>query len=158
MLRRVRWLTVAAVFACGSPTELDDRWADPARIEFASSLNVDLAQMNRTGSGPYWQDLTIGEGDTAKVGDPVRVHLTGWLPDGTEVQTTRGEEPIPFKLGYGQVIRGFDEGIVGMRIGGIRKLVIPPELAFGRLGLAAEGIPPLTTMIYEVERRPPIAQ
>lgn len=157
-MRRVIWLAAALATACGSPTELDDRWADPARVEFASSLSVDLAQMNRTSSGLYWQDLTIGEGDTARVGDQVRVHLTGWLPDGTEVQTTRGGDPIDFKLGYGLVIRGFDEGIVGMSVGGVRKLVVRPELAFGKMGRAADGIPPLTTLVYEVERRPPLAQ
>jgi FKBP-type peptidyl-prolyl cis-trans isomerase len=157
-MRRAIWLAALTVAACNSPSELDDSWADPERVEFASSLNVDLAQMNRTSSGLYWVDLTLGEGDTAKVGDQVRVHLTGWLPDGTEVQTTRGGEPIPFKLGYGLVIRGFDEGIVGMKIGGIRKLVVRPELAFGTMGRAEDGIPPLATLVYEVERRPPLAQ
>lgn len=156
---RAIWLTaLLLVAACKGPTEPDDRWADPARVQFAPELNVDLAQMNRTNSGLYWQDLKLGEGDTARVGDQVRVHLTGWLPDGTEVQTTRGGEPIEFKLGYGLVIRGFDEGIVGMRVGGIRKLVVKPDLAFGRTGRAADGIPPLATLVYDVERRPPLAQ
>jgi len=156
-MRRAIWLAVMLAAACDSPTQLDDRWADPAKVEFASSLNVDLSQMNLTDSGLYWQDLTVGEGDTAKVGDQVRVHLTGWLPDGTEVQTTRGGEPIEFKLGYGLVIRGFDEGIVGMGVGGIRKLVVAPDLAFGRTGRPEDGIPPLSTLVYEVERRPPLA-
>ena len=157
-MRRAIWLAAFLAAACHDPAALDDRWADPAKVEFAASLHVDLSQMVRTGSGLYWQDLALGEGDTAKVGDQVRVHLTGWLPDGVEVQTTRGGEPIDFKLGYGLVIRGFDEGIVGMRIGGIRKLVVKPDLAFGKTGRAADGIPPLATLVYEVERRPPLAQ
>jgi FKBP-type peptidyl-prolyl cis-trans isomerase len=151
------WLTAVLAAGCDSPAALDDRWANPERLEFDSTLNVDLTQMNRLRTGLYWQDLTIGEGDTAKVGDLVRVHLTGWLPDGSEVQTTRGGDPIQFKLGAGLVIAGFDLGIPGMRIGGVRRLVIAPDLAFGKKGVVADGIPPLATLVYEVERRPPLA-
>lgn len=166
---RAIWLAALLAAACGSPTELDDRWADPARIAFATTLNVNLAQMNRTNSGLFWRDLTVGDGDTARVSDQVRVHLTGWLPDGTEVQTTRGGDPVGFTVGYGAAFgipQGVDEGVIGMRIGGIRQLVVKPSLAYGNrgyrvcdeLGSCTTLVPPLTTLVYEVERRPAIAK
>lgn len=143
--------------ACDSATEVDERWADPERIQFAASLNVDLSTMNRTSSGLYWKDLRAGEGDSARVGDNVRVHFTEWLPDGTVVLDTRGQEPMEFLLGLGFVIRGFDEGVVGMQVGGIRQLVVRPSLAYGRNGRAELGIPPLATLVFQVERLTSIA-
>ncbi len=100
----------------------------------------------------YWLDRVVGEADTAKVGENVRVNYTAWLPDGTQVETTRGKAPIEFLLGLGFVMPGFDAGVIGMRIGGVRLLVIPPELAFGRRGSPGSGVPPSTTVIVEVER------
>jgi FKBP-type peptidyl-prolyl cis-trans isomerase len=94
----------------------------------------------------------VGEADTAKVGDNVRVHYTAWLPDGTEFDSTRNKQPVEFLLGLGFVMKGFDEGVIGMRVGGTRRLVIRPELAFGRRGRPTEGIPPDATIIVDVER------
>jgi FKBP-type peptidyl-prolyl cis-trans isomerase FkpA len=139
-----------SVSACSSPTEPDDRWARPENIQFAESLHIDLAAMNRTQSGLYWQDLQVGTGATAAAYNNVRVHYTGWLPDGTMFESSRATNaPIEFLLGVGLVIRGWDEGIVGMQVGGTRKLVIRPELAYGRSGKGP--IPPLTTLIFDVE-------
>lgn len=137
--------------SCGSPTEPDARWARPENIQFATSLNLDLATMTRTSSGLYWQDTKEGTGQAAVAGNTIRVHYTGWLPDGTMFETSReeGKTSIEFPLGVGLVIRGWDEGIVGMKIGGRRKLVIRPELAYGRSGKGP--IPPLTTLIFDVE-------
>ena len=140
--------------ACSSPSEPDDRWLDPAQITYAPQLGVDLAAMTRTGTGLYVRDLEPGLGDTASVGAYVRVSFTCWLPDGTEVLTD-SEEIEP--LGWGLAIRAFDEGIVGMRIGGVRQLVAPPHLAFGRAGNRDYGVPPLTTVIFRVERLTDIA-
>jgi FKBP-type peptidyl-prolyl cis-trans isomerase FkpA len=158
-MRTLFFLLILALGACDSATDIDERWSDPATIEYAASLNVDLSKMNvsliKLGSGTYplyWMDKTIGEGDSAKVGESVRVHYTAWLPDGTEFETTRGKEPIVFLLGVGLVMPGFDAGVIGMRIGGVRRLVIPPELAFGRRGKPQDGIPPASTVIVEVER------
>ena len=160
MLKAIRlvallWLCAA----CDGTTDVDDRWATPERIQFSPSLAVDLSTMNRTASGLYWKDLQVGEGDSAKVGDQadVRVHFTAWLPDGTLVMTTRGQAPLAFPLGQGLVVRAFDEGVVGMQVGGIRQLVAKPELAFGRNGRPAEGVPPLTTLVFEIERLTSIA-
>jgi len=165
-MRRLTLLLSLLAVACNDPMDLDDRWADPEKITFAEGLHVDLTLMTLTESGLYWQDLAMGEGDTVKVGENVRVHYTAWLPDGAEVASTRGGEPFQFPLGYGLAIRGLDEGIVGMRIGGVRRLVIPPALAYGsrgrkdcdELNVCVQLVPPLTTLVYEIERRPPLAQ
>lgn len=152
--------SVVLLAACDSPAEPDDVWARPEQVTFAPSLKVELASMNRTSSGLYWKDLAPGEGDTAKVGEKdVRVSYSTWLPDGTLVYATPPDSGavVPL-LGYGFMIKGFDEGIVGMRIGGVRQLVVRPELAFGRMGSPDDGIPPLTTLVFEVKRLTTIAK
>jgi FKBP-type peptidyl-prolyl cis-trans isomerase len=144
-------LTAAmSLAACTGPAEPDDRWARPETIQFAASLNINLAQMTRTPSGLYLQDLRIGEGRAAAAGDSVRVHYTGWLPDGTVFDNSYERSmPITFMLGVGLVIPGWDEGLIGMRPGGRRLLVIRPELAYGRRGKGP--IPPLATLVFAVE-------
>jgi FKBP-type peptidyl-prolyl cis-trans isomerase len=150
-MKRFLSLTAAvAVAACGSPTAPDTRWADPASIEYASALQIDLSQMTLSESGLYWQDLVAGDGALAEVGRTVYAHWSAWLPDGTLIERTRdmgGARSI--LLGGGLVIKGLDEGILGMRVGGVRKLVIPPELGFGRAGKPP--VPPLATLVFDVE-------
>src|SRR5437763_3602406 len=80
------------------------------------------------------QDLVVGNGVEAKTGQKVAVHYTGWLTDGKKFDSSVGRGPFEFKLGGGQVIKGWDQGVVGMKIGGKRKLTIPPELAYGARG------------------------
>jgi FKBP-type peptidyl-prolyl cis-trans isomerase FkpA len=145
-------LLLVGICACDSPTGVDERWANPESIQYAASLGIDLSKMNKNPSGLYWQDIVIGDADTASIGDNVRVHYTGWLPDGTQFDTTIGRSPIEFLLGLGFVRKGFDEGIIGMRVGGVRRLVIRPELAFGVRGSPDNGVPPSTTIIMRVER------
>jgi FKBP-type peptidyl-prolyl cis-trans isomerase FkpA len=144
-------LTLALVFAsaCSSPTAVDMRWANPESIQYDASLNVDLSQMRRTASGLYIQDLEIGTGPVAEVGKTVYVAYRGWLPDGTLFDSRERSEPLHFRLGIGLVIRGWDEGLVGMQVGGHRRLVIRPELAYGRS--PRPGIPPMSTLIFDVE-------
>ncbi|MCA9689375.1 MAG: FKBP-type peptidyl-prolyl cis-trans isomerase [Nannocystaceae bacterium] len=97
------------------------------------------------------EDLVIGGGDEAKAGQRVDVHYTGWLVSGQKFDSSldRGR-PFSFKLGRRQVIQGWDEGVAGMRVGGKRRLTIPPHLGYGARG-AAGVIPPNATLIFEVE-------
>ncbi|CAN5643160.1 hypothetical protein BH23GEM9_BH23GEM9_06970 [soil metagenome] len=151
-MKKILTLLAVLTVGCEGPAELDDRWAIPENISFAETLNIDLPAMERTQSGLYWKDLVVGTGPGAVDGNTVTVHYTGWMPDGIMFETSRDErnQPLtPFPLGVGLVIRGWDEGIVGMRVGGKRKLVIRPELAYGRGGRGT--IPPLTTLIFDVE-------
>ncbi|MDP6354429.1 MAG: FKBP-type peptidyl-prolyl cis-trans isomerase [Planctomycetota bacterium] len=105
-----------------------------------------------TESGLKYTDLEEGDGQVAAPGNAVSVLYTGWLTDGKMFDSTskRGDAPFGFKLGAGQVIKGWDEGVAGMKIGGKRKLTIPPELGYGARG-AGGLIPPDATLIFEVE-------
>lgn len=101
-------------------------------------------------------DLRVGTGDAAESGDTLTVHYTGWLYDGTKTdqkglqfETNVGGTPFPFILGTGGVIAGWDQGLLGIQVGGIRRLVIPPELAYGDVRRGP--IPPNSTLIFEVE-------
>jgi peptidylprolyl isomerase len=95
-------------------------------------------------------DLVVGSGAVAEAGKLVTVHYRGTLPDGTEFDASRKHDrPFDFPLGAGQVIRGWDEGVKGMKVGGKRKLVIPPSMGYGERGMGP--IPPNSTLIFEVE-------
>jgi FKBP-type peptidyl-prolyl cis-trans isomerase len=103
-----------------------------------------------TESGLKYIDQKAGSGEAAKAGDRVHVHYTGWLKDGTEFDSShkRGE-PIVFPLGAGRVIKGWDEGIAGLKVGGKRKLMIPPKLGYGNRQVGP--IPPNSELIFDVE-------
>ena len=104
-----------------------------------------------TDSGLKYDDLTEGDGDTAEAGQMVTVHYTGWLTDGSKFDSSKDRnDPFRFKLGAGNVIRGWDEGVAGMKIGGTRKLTIPANLGYGAQG-AGGVIPPNATLVFEVE-------
>ena len=104
-----------------------------------------------TPSGLKYEDLVEGTGDAAKMGQTVSVHYTGWLTDGKKFDSSKDRgQPFPFPLGAGRVIKGWDEGVQGMKVGGKRKLTIPPQLGYGSRGTAG-AIPPNAILVFEVE-------
>lgn len=117
--------------------------------EFASSLNVDLENSVRTSSGLYYRDLTVGTGATATAGKTASVYYWLYLANGQRLQTNEGSSPLPFRLGSGGVIAGFDEGVTGMKVGGRRQLIIPPSLGYGRSGSGP--VPGNAIIVFEVQ-------
>ena len=104
-----------------------------------------------TASGLVYEDTVVGEGAEAKAGQQVSVHYTGWLTNGSKFDSSKDrDEPFEFPLGRRNVIAGWDEGVQGMRVGGVRKLTIPPQLGYGARG-AGGVIPPNATLVFEVE-------
>ena len=107
--------------------------------------------MPTTPSGLIIEDVTVGEGAVAAAGQKVTVHYTGWLTNGTKFDSSKDRnDPFVFPLGGGRVIKGWDQGVQGMKVGGKRKLTIPPALGYGARG-AGGAIPPNATLIFEVE-------
>lgn len=154
--RLLLFTLLLATAACGieaerSRTTDDEGGFDMSEVAFAPETDVDLDAMERRPSDLYAEELEEGDGAAAETGRPVTVHYTGWLPDGTRFDSSRDAgRPFQFTLGAGQVIPGWDQGVEGMREGGVRRLVIPPGLAYGSQG-AGGVIPPNSPLVFEVE-------
>jgi FKBP-type peptidyl-prolyl cis-trans isomerase FkpA len=104
-----------------------------------------------TPSGLVIDDVVLGQGAEAATGSQVKVHYTGWLTNGTKFDSSKDRgDPFVFPLGAGYVIPGWDEGVQGMKVGGTRKLTVPPALGYGAQG-AGGVIPPNATLVFEVE-------
>ena len=134
-------------FLCGCASAAGSL-SDPATITYAPALQVDLAAAQRHRSGIFVQDTRAGTGAEAGARSQVQLHYTLYLPDGKEVQTTRNGAPLSVKLNDPAFLIG--EAIVGMRVGGLRKLVVPPNRGYGSEGVAGL-VPPNATLVFDVE-------
>ena len=148
--------------AISSRLELDPEDPNPTFFAMATDPSTDIAQANALGgdlglakaritpSGLSITDLVVGDGPEAVKGEVVSVNYRGTLANGKEFDSSYGRGPFSFPLGAGRVIQGWDEGVAGMKVGGKRKLVIPPDLAYGERG-AGGVIPANATLTFEVE-------
>jgi len=116
------------------------------------SFDVELLEVFAEDPEVEIEELLEGEGDVVKHGNKVSMHYTGWLTDGTQFDSSLARDmPFDFTLGRGMVIKGWDKGILGMKVGGKRKLTIPPRLGYGAQSAAGGAIPPDSTLVFEVE-------
>ncbi len=139
-------LTLLAVFGvfsgCGGNKSTAPSTSSPMKV---------TGQPTTTASGLQYWDIVTGTGATATPGNTVKVHYSGFLTNGQKFDSSRDRgEPFSFPLGAGQVIKGWDEGVAGMKVGGQRQLRIPPDLGYGATG-AGGAIPPNATLIFDVE-------
>jgi FKBP-type peptidyl-prolyl cis-trans isomerase FkpA len=158
MNRSVVWgtlllIALVAIVACnGAPEDASPEGAAPDQVArtYAPELGIQVDRMERRNGGLLVEDVQAGTGAMAEAGREVLVHYTGWLPDGTMFDSSHDHgQPFPVVIGQGRVIRGWDEGIPGMREGGVRRLVIPYGMAYGPSGMGP--IPPRATLVFEVE-------
>jgi FKBP-type peptidyl-prolyl cis-trans isomerase len=140
-------LTLFAVLAVAAGCGSTNKSSTPAT---AGPMKVN-GQPTTTPSGLQYWDMVVGTGATAAPGTTVSVHYSGFLTTGEKFDSSRDRgEPFSFPLGAGQVIKGWDEGVAGMKVGGQRQLRIPPQLGYGAAG-APGAIPPNATLIFDVE-------
>ena len=174
MIRSTRWLAMLAVLALagcnqskssGTPTSSSSTTSGSGQTSTESSTGMSAGATTTPASsttapsgkettmpdGLKMEEQVVGTGAEAGDGMTVSVHYTGWLTNGTKFDSSRDRnEPFEFVLGKGQVIRGWDEGVKGMKVGGKRKLTIPPDLGYGAAG-AGGVIPPNATLVFDVE-------
>ena len=149
-------LTALATQACSKLTEPPSAKTQPAPVTTTQSAKAQPTQTAKPKAPEpegklEIEDLVVGKGKEAKSGDKVKVHYVGTLADGKEFDSSKKHgKPFEFQLGKGNVIKGWDQGVVGMKVGGKRKLTIPPSLAYGARGVPG-AIPPNATLTFEVE-------
>jgi peptidylprolyl isomerase len=143
---RVRLRLVLLVLCCVRPA-----LAEPTPAATGIPPLPAVIQWHTTPSGLQYADTKIGTGATPNEGQIVVVHFIGWLDDGTKFDSTRDRgKPFGFPLGSGQVIRGWDEGVRGMKVGGTRRLIVPPALGYGEKGVPPI-VPPNARLVFDIE-------
>lgn len=145
------FLATALVPAVSACTKKENQAANPAQTQTAQpGANSMMTPPGGTGELKIENEV-VGKGAEAVAGKKVSVHYTGWLTNGTKFDSSKDRaQPFSFTLGAGQVIPGWDKGVAGMKVGGKRKLTIPPQMAYGERG-AGSVIPPNSTLVFEVE-------
>lgn len=141
--RTLRHAFAASLLAAAGPFLLS-AFAQPAPSQDREIREV------VTPSGLKYTDLKLGQGDAADTGKVLEVHYSGWLASGVKFDSSIEDRPFTFRLGAGDAIKGWDEGLMGMKVGGKRRLVIPPELGFGKQGVGSV-VPPNAVLVYEFE-------
>ena len=135
----------------GTNKEIKESIKEESRMDTNTNTSTDSGNPDSIGGKLVIEDIKVGDGREAKNGDTVVMHYTGTLTDGTKFDSSLDRnEPFTTQIGVGQVIKGWDQGVPGMKIGGKRKLTIPSDLGYGSAG-AGGVIPPNTTLIFEVE-------
>jgi FKBP-type peptidyl-prolyl cis-trans isomerase len=143
-------VTLVTLTACRKGESNAQVSGSPEAVAYAKELNVNLDSMTKKPSGLYILDVQEGTGPAVAAGQVAQVHYTGWLVNGKQFDSSVGGAPFEFPVGQGQVIAGWDEGVAGMKVGGKRRLVLPPELGYGDAGAGGD-IPPGATLVFDVE-------
>jgi FKBP-type peptidyl-prolyl cis-trans isomerase len=154
IVSRSKWATVIAVLAVvlssGTARGVDTPKPLRARPGNVAMPKTDLPPTT-TASGLKYIDLKVGSGATPQKGQIAIVHYAGWLDDGTKIDASRDHgKPFGFRVGMGQVIKGWDEGVASMKVGGVRRLIIPPELGYGAKGVG-KVVPPNARLTFDIE-------
>lgn len=142
--------SLVTLLACRKADTSAQVSGSPETAKYAKELDVHLDHMTKLPSGLYILDVKEGTGPGIAPGQTAQVHYTGWLVNGKQFDSSVGGSPLEFAVGQARVIAGWDEGVAGMKVGGKRRLVIPPELGYGAEGYPG-AIPGNATLVFDVE-------
>ena len=149
-LRRLTLAFIIAAMASGCQGSSDSPVApNITSTTFAAALGVDLNASTKTATGLYYRDLIAGTGTAVSSGNVLTVRYTGWFTNGTQFDTNQSATGFGFTIGAGQVISGWDQGLIGMKVGGRRQLIIPPALGYGTAGSGS--IPGNSILVFTVD-------
>lgn len=146
-----RYVAIAIILALAAGFVLAQTAARKPTVPNTTAPTKVTGEGVKTASGLIYWDIRVGNGEVAKEGSRVRVHYTGWLTTGKKFDSSvDANSPFDFTIGAGDVIKGWDEGVAGMKVGGKRQLRIPPDLGYGASGTPGGPIPPNATLIFDV--------